>query len=423
MVLLIFGITLTLNVYDVSAASTTTSNIKNQSSTQYQTITTTQSTNLKNTVKANSGTSNSKTIRVLIYNGNGAISDCVTGIETALNSANTKNLVPGYYFTYSTSKSITTSILFNYDILAMPGGTSGKTYINSVSGSVIRNFVSTGHGYLGICAGAYSGSQYVDGLYTAWGVAPDVRCKKVSHEGTLPVTMTSSGNQLLSTSGTIIMAHYNGPAMYSSGGSIVTFATYADSSTGYKNYDAIVGDTYGSGRTVLSGPHPELTPQNPFLLAKLIIWAANVVKSTPTNTISMNQVNNAAKTVKAYVDKNKKLPSYVTISGKQISMPKFLYFLTTDLLNVNSGSTASIALKTVNAPTAPKGTFNHGNILKTVYIKIANNIKTYINNYGRPPNYISTSLGNIRYESLLYMYSKLMAFYNTNNRLPNYVSM
>lgn len=416
---------MTLNVYDVSAASTTTTNIKNQSSTQYQTTTATQSTTLKTTSTTSSSTSTPRTIRVLIYNGNSAITSCVTGIKTALNSANTNNFVPGYRFTYATSGSITTSILSNYDLLAMPGGSSGRTYINSgsISSSAIKNFVSSGNGYLGICAGAYSGSQYVYNMYYGWGVAPHVRCKAVYHEGNLPVTMTSSASQLLGSSGTITLAHYNGPAMYAYGSGMTTFATYADSSTGYKGYAAIVGDTYGSGRTVLSGPHPELTPQNPSLLAKLIVWAANVPQSTPTNTVTMSQINSAAKTVKAYVDTNKKLPSYVTISGTQVSMPKFLYLLTSDLLNVNSGSTASIALRTVNAPTAPIGTFSHGNILKTEYIKIANNIKTYINTYGRPPNYVSTSLGNIRYESVVYMYCKLMGFYSTNKRLPNYVSM
>jgi len=427
--LLIFGITLTLNVYDVSAASTTTTNIKNQSSTQYQSTTATQSTTLKTTSTTSSSTSTPRTIRVLIYNGNGAITSYVTGIKTALNSANTNNLVPGYRFTYATSGSITTSILSNYDLLAMPGGSSGRTYINSgsISSSAIKNFVSSGHGFLGICAGAYAGSYYVNGggitPYYGWGVAPDVRCKAVTHEGNLPVTITSTGSQLLGSSGTITLAHYNGPAMYASGGSITTFATYADSSTGYKGYGAIVGDTYGSGRTVLSGPHPELTPQNPILLANLIVWAANVVITTSTNTVTMSQINSAANTVKAYVDTNKKLPSTVTISGTQVSMPKFLYLLTSDLLNVNSGSTASIALKTVNTPTNPKGTFSHGNILKTEYIKIANNIKAYINTYGRAPNYVSTSLGNVPYDSMIYMYCKLMGFYGTNKRLPNYVSM
>src|ERR1039458_1765453 len=140
-------------MYDVSAASTTTTNITNQSSTQYQTTTATQSTTLKTTSITSSSTSTPRTIRVLIYNGNGAITSYVTGIKTALTSANTNNLVPGYRFTYATSGSITTSILSNYDLLVMPGGSSGRTYINSVSSSAIKNFVSSGNGYLGICAG------------------------------------------------------------------------------------------------------------------------------------------------------------------------------------------------------------------------------------------------------------------------------
>ena len=44
-----------------------------------------------------------KTIRVLIYNGNGALTSCVNGVVNALNSANNNNLVPGYRFTYGKS--------------------------------------------------------------------------------------------------------------------------------------------------------------------------------------------------------------------------------------------------------------------------------------------------------------------------------
>ena len=181
----------------------------------------------------------------------------------------------------------------------MPGGTSGKTYLNSISASLIRNFVSSGHGYLGICAGAYAGSSYVNGLYSGWGVAPNVRCKAVSHTGKIRVTMTSSGSQLLGTSGTITLAYYNGPAMYRYGGSIITFATYTDKTNGYQKYGAIVGDTYGKGRSVLVGPHVELSPQNPFLLAKMIIWAANK-KSVTTSSFSMTQINDASKSVNTY---------------------------------------------------------------------------------------------------------------------------
>jgi glutamine amidotransferase-like uncharacterized protein len=417
-ILLILGLTLTFNLGGVSAANS--SNITSQNT---QTIQQTSNTSTFKTTSTVVGATATKNVRVLIYSGNGAITSCVNGIKTALTSANNNNLVPGYYFTYSTSSTISSSILSNYDLLAMPGGTSGKTYINSGYGSVIRSFVSSGHGYLGICAGAYAGSQYVDGLYQAWGVAPHVRSKAVSHEGNLLVTMTSSGSQLLSTSGTVTLAHYNGPAMYASGGSITTFATYADSSTGYLGYSAIVGDTYGNGRTVLSGPHPELSPQNPSLVARMVVWAANVQSSTTTKTFTISQINVAAKTVKAYVATNHKLPSTVTVSTTSVSMAQFLKLLTSDLISVNSGSTSVIALKSVSSPTSATDTVKTGYILKSEYLAIATRVNSFINTYNRAPSYATSTLGIIKFDSLVYMYSRIMTFYATYGRLPANVSM
>lgn len=252
---------------------------------------------------------------MLIYNGNGTGTTYVNGIISALYAANTKNLVPGYRFSYSTTKTLTSAKLSNYDLLTMPGGTSGKTYLNSISASLIKNFVSSGHGYLGICAGAYASSSYVNSLYSAWGVAPNVRCKAVSHTGNIKITMTRSGSKLLATSGTITLAYYKGPAMYQYGGSIITFATYTDKTNGYQRYGAIVGDTYGKGRSVLAGPHAELSPQNPFLLAKMIIWAANI-RSVPANSFTMTQINYVSKSVKTYLETNHELPNYITVSNR-----------------------------------------------------------------------------------------------------------
>jgi glutamine amidotransferase-like uncharacterized protein len=53
-----------------------------------------------------------------------------------------------------------------------------------------------------------------------------------------------------------------GPAMTTSNNQIV-MATYADNNTGYLNYPAIIEDTYGSGRVILSGPHPRDEPTKP----------------------------------------------------------------------------------------------------------------------------------------------------------------
>lgn len=414
---------MTLNLgtsFATNSSSTTNTQIKN--TTVKTTTTTTKTVSKAKTVSSTP----TKTIRVLIYNGNGAITSCVSGIKTALTSVNSNNLVSGYTFTYATSTSISSSILSNYDLLVMPGGSSGKTYLNTLSSSsktAIKNFVYSGHGFLGICAGAYAGSQYVDGMYAGLGVAPHVRSKSVTHEGTLPVTMSSSGSSLLGFSGTLNLAHYNGPAMYGSGGTITTFATYADSSTGYKGYGAIVGDTYGSGRTVLSGPHPELAPQNPTLLAKMMIWASNVGSSSTPTTFTMSQINAAAKTVKSYIETNKKMPSYVTISGKQVTMSQFLKLLTSDLLNVNSGSKSSITWTSTAAPSSTTNTVKAGNIQKSEYLKIAANISNFISTNNRAPAYASSTLGKIGLGSMVYMFSKIMVYYASNGRLPNYTSM
>jgi len=293
------GLTLSLNVYGASAATIGTADTKNPILTQRHattkniTLTSVKKVSSNAISKSVTSYSTTKPIKVLIYNGNGAITSCVVGVETGLNYANIHKLVPGYRFTYTTTRTIQLSTLNKFNVLVMPGGTSGLNYIKYISVSAIQKFVSSGHGYLGICAGAYSGSKIVSGMYNGWGVAPHVYCKHVSHEGNLKINILPAGSNLFGSGGTVTLAHYNGPAMYAHGGSIVTFATYADNTIGYKNYGAIVGDTYGSGRTVLSGPHPELTPQNPNILSKLVAWTVKVTVNNVLTVTSANPVNGA----------------------------------------------------------------------------------------------------------------------------------
>ena len=418
--LFLLGLTLILSFNSVSAAQIS-NNTTHQSLSANSKLNTTPLI-LQTTIKASTSTTSTKTIRVLIYNGNGAGTTYVNGIISSLNTANTKNLVPGYRFSYSTTKTLTSAKLANFNLLAMPGGTSGEVYLNSISSSIIRNYVSSGHGYLGICAGAYAGSSYVNGLYNGWGVAPNVRCKAVSDTGNLRVTMTSSGSQLLSTHGTITLAYYNGPAMYQYGGSIITFATYTDNSNGYQKYGAIVGDTFGKGRAILSGVHPELTPQNPLLLAKMIIWAANL-QSIPTNSVTMGEINSVSKTIKTYLEEYHKLPGYVTISNKHISASQFLQLQTSDLLNIQTKSTSMITIKSVITPSSDANSYKTGIITDTEYLSITKRVNDYISTYKKAPSYLSSSLGNIKFESLIYMFSKILTYYATYNRLPKQISM
>lgn len=428
--LFFLGLTLTLNTGIIFAAENSTGNSSTTGSAYGLTsATSTNTTSLAagSSMDEQKAAGATKTIKVLIYSGTYAGTGGVSGIKQALNYANANNVVPNVVFTYATSTIISSSTLTGYDILAMPGGSGGYYYLNSgsISGSAIKNFVANGGGYLGICAGAYSAAARTDGYYNGWGIAPNVNAKAVSYIGNLPIQITSAGSQVLGTSGTKTITHYNGAAMYVSG-KAVTFATYGDSKTGYKGYAAIVGDYYGKGRTVLSGPHPELSSNLPTFISKLIYWAVGGSSSstpTPTTSLTVSQVAQAASKVKAFYETNKRLPNYVTTTAGQISMPKFLNLMTVATTQANSGSTAAIKVTNVNGASSWTGTYKSGNIQKSEILSIAQKIKSFITTNGRAPNYVSTSLGNISYNSVIYMFSKIMAFYSTNKRLPNFVSM
>jgi glutamine amidotransferase-like uncharacterized protein len=217
-----------------------------------------------------------KLIKVLLYSGAYAGSDCVTGTKQTLDYANSSNMVPGFRFSYATTSIISSQNLSSYDLLIMPGGDGGRYYLDSgnISGSAIRSFVANGGGFIGVCAGAYAACSHVDGWYDGWGIAPHIRCKEVNYVGKLLVTITSNGQKLFNYSGNKSLLHWNGPAMYSYGG-WVPFATYTDNTTGYSGYAAIAGDYYGKGRVVLIGPHPELTSTQLNMIPLLIKWATN----------------------------------------------------------------------------------------------------------------------------------------------------
>ena len=146
-------------------------------------------------------------------------------------------------------------------------------------------------------------------------------------------------------------------------------------------------------------------------------------KSTKSVTFTIANINNAASKVRAYTETKHKLPGYVTISGVKVTMPQFLHLLTEDILKVNSGSKTTITLKSISSPNT-KGVeaVKTGKIQKTEYINIVKNVNTFINKYQRVPATASSSLGKIRYESLIYTFSKITGFYDANKRLPKYVS-
>lgn len=231
---------------------------------------------------------NYQSVKVLIYNGSDTSDNCVYQTERCLNEANSQNFVSGIKFVYNTSSIINNNTLSGYDVVIMPGSSDSYDYIDDENINVddLKSFIASGKGFVGICAGAYSGAEYTDNWYYGWGLAPNVNNIPYLETGNVTIDLTSQGSEII-TNNNAMISHINGPAMYTSDNEAVTFATYSDNNSSYDGYAAIVGDYYGEGRTVLSGVHPELSPQNAKMLVDLIIWAYNGTyenNSTSTET-------------------------------------------------------------------------------------------------------------------------------------------
>ncbi len=160
----------------------------------------------------------------------------------------------------------------------------------------------------------------------------------------------------------------------------------------------------------------------PILLGVLMICSLGASAAVTTN-YNASQIGQSAGDVKHTVETKYALPSYETVGGKNVSNPQFLYLLTRATKNVASGNKSLISLKNVANPTSTSETVTSGQITKTEYLKMATSINTYIIANGKLPSYVSTSRGTMKYQSLIYMYSKIMAYYNVKKVLPSTVSV
>ncbi len=163
-------------------------------------------------------------------------------------------------------------------------------------------------------------------------------------------------------------------------------------------------------------------------------WAAmepwSVITSKPfvdpnAPKFTVSQIENAASTVRACVETYHKLPSTVQIGSSDVSMPQFLELLTTALLQINSGNNNTIILRNFTDPVNPKENIHVGNIYKAEYMKLASDIKSYMDSTGKTPDYAyGTSIGPyLRFENIVYMYSMILDYHSTSGRMADWAGM
>ncbi|EKQ51914.1 MAG: transglutaminase-like enzyme, predicted cysteine protease, partial [Methanobacterium sp. Maddingley MBC34] len=156
----------------------------------------------------------------------------------------------------------------------------------------------------------------------------------------------------------------------------------------------------------------------------VLAWSSsNIPINDNLDTFTISQIVSTAGAVKGYVEVYKTLPTLINVAGVYVNQAQFLYLLTTCVSQLNDGITTSIGLISADVAQTPSETMTSGNLTKSEYLDLASRIISFMDSNGVAPNYGSTTLGTIRFESLIYLYSRVAAFYGTNNYLPNYAVM
>ena len=155
-------------------------------------------------------------------------------------------LEPHYRFKIFTKHKLEKDFFDDVDIVAVPGGIGDANTYRRLMGNHqarIRNFVSDGGRYLGICMGAYWAANHylnlLDGVRATQYITRPDSCTRRPHAKAMPVEWHGEPER---------MYFYDGCALHGDG-EFDTVATYS-------NGDAMAGY---QGRIGLIGCHPEST--------------------------------------------------------------------------------------------------------------------------------------------------------------------
>ncbi|MGL6298598.1 MAG: hypothetical protein ACRC1M_05455, partial [Methanobacteriaceae archaeon] len=140
---------------------------------------------------------------------------------------------------------------------------------------------------------------------------------------------------------------------------------------------------------------------------------------TKPKTLSHSSILASATSVSKYVKKNNKLPNYVTISGYNLSMTEFLYLLTKTTENTYKNKKTSVTVKyDIKNPVKASGSNIKNYFYKTDYYDVAKRVSAFIVKNNQVPNFATTKVGKIQYQTLIYTYSQILSYYNQYKKLP-----
>ena len=157
---------------------------------------------------------------------------------------------------------------------------------------------------------------------------------------------------------------------------------------------------------------------NPFGSPDSFIGTSKIYVGTK---VSISQYLAAAKYVKDYTEKNRKLPSSVNIGPYKCSMAQFLYVSSKAIVNLNKGSVEDLYIFNMKAPSKPGEAANLGNLYD--YASVAKAVVNYADANAMLPASVNSKVGKIGFNGLVYSNAKILTYYANNKKMPAYVNV
>ncbi len=185
-------------------------------------------------------------VKVAIYNGTGvmysshmALSRMFEWMNASVVNVNTPQILDDF--------------LDDFDILVVPGGseTLYNSELDSEGKQKVKDFVTNGGSYFGICGGATFGVTYL--RFFSGFMSPVNEPGLITHMTIMNVNQSSLGPDLSDCSANFTTLYYGSQYFFPSLGTAVhNVATYE-----YNDEAGMIAFKYGNGTVFLSSPHPE----------------------------------------------------------------------------------------------------------------------------------------------------------------------
>ncbi|WP_286242096.1 pseudomurein-binding repeat-containing protein [Methanobacterium ferruginis] len=149
-------------------------------------------------------------------------------------------------------------------------------------------------------------------------------------------------------------------------------------------------------------------------------WTSTNIPINEPTSYTINQILETANSLKTIIENTKTMPATVSIGTSTLNMTEFLYLATEATVALNKGQsvTTTITVGGCSPPGSCSEELSSELLSQADYVDLAKRISEFIENNLIAPEYGLSAIGKIGYQSQIYTYSRVLAYYKTNQKLP-----